>query len=144
MGFNVLVRFLRMWSFFNPTTEVVTFCLHGWCMLGVFLLLAFTRLGHECQDLLSLCDGIHVCTDKTSVYTHIQKSFGDGVRTHANSKGKILSSRKFFSEEDRTHATVGQRAQHTTKELFWPWWQYDCWILRPSPELSLSFAKCVQ
>ena len=34
-----------------------------WCMLGVFLLLAFTRLGHECQDLLSPCDGMHVCTD---------------------------------------------------------------------------------
>ena len=35
-----------------PTIEVVTFRLHGWCMLGVFLLLAFTCLGHECQDLL--------------------------------------------------------------------------------------------
>ena len=27
------------------------FRLRGWCMLGVFLLPAFTRLGHECQDL---------------------------------------------------------------------------------------------
>ena len=26
-------------------------------MLGVFLLPAFTNLGHECQDVLSLCDG---------------------------------------------------------------------------------------
>ena len=43
--------------------QVVTFHLHGWYMLGVFLLLAFTHLGHECQDLLSLCDGMHVCTD---------------------------------------------------------------------------------
>ena len=42
--------------FINPTTEVVTFRLCGWCMLGVFLLLAFTRLGHECQDLLNPCD----------------------------------------------------------------------------------------
>ena len=33
------------------------------CMLGVFLLPAFTRLGHKCQDLLSPCDGRHVCTD---------------------------------------------------------------------------------
>ena len=57
------VRCLRMWPFFNPTTEVVTFYLHGWCMLSVFSLPAFTRLGHECQDLLSLCDGMHVCTD---------------------------------------------------------------------------------
>ena len=60
-----LVRFLReLWPFLNPTIEVVTFRLHGWCMLGVvFLLPAFTCLWHECQDLLSLCDGMHVCTD---------------------------------------------------------------------------------
>ena len=34
----------------------------GWCMLGVFLLPAFTRLRHECPDLLSPCKGMHVCT----------------------------------------------------------------------------------
>ena len=48
---------------FNPTIKVVTFCLPEWCMLGVFLLPAFTCLGHECQDLLSQCDGMLVCTD---------------------------------------------------------------------------------
>ena len=40
--------------FFNPTTdmtEVVKFRPHGWYMLGVFLFLAFTHLGRECQDL---------------------------------------------------------------------------------------------
>ena len=57
------VRCLCMWQYFNPTIEVVTFHLRGWCMLGVFLLPAFTRLGHECQDLLSLCNDMHVCTD---------------------------------------------------------------------------------
>ena len=57
------VRFLCMWPFFNPTIEVVTFHLCGWCMLGVFLLLAFIYLGYECQDLLSPCHGMHVCTD---------------------------------------------------------------------------------
>ena len=49
--------------FFNPTIEVVTFHLCGWCMLAVFLLPAVIRLGHEHQDLLSLCHGMHVCTD---------------------------------------------------------------------------------
>ena len=49
--------------FFNPTIKVVTFRLRGWCVLGVFLLPAFTHLGHECQDLLSPCDEMHVCTD---------------------------------------------------------------------------------
>ena len=57
------VRFLCMWPFFNPTIKVVTFRLRGWCVLGVFLFPAFTRLGHECQDLLSSCDEMHVCTD---------------------------------------------------------------------------------
>ena len=45
------------------TIKVVTFRLRGWCVLGVFLLPAFTRLGHERQDLLSPCDEMHVCTD---------------------------------------------------------------------------------
>ena len=57
------VRFLRMWPFFNPTIKVLTFRLRGWCVLGVFLLPAFTRLGHERQDLLSPCDEMYVCTD---------------------------------------------------------------------------------
>ena len=48
---------------FNPTIEEVTFRPRGWYMPGVFLLPAFTRQGHECQDLLGLCDGMHVYTD---------------------------------------------------------------------------------
>ena len=39
--------------FGSPVIEIVTFRLRGWCMLGVFLLPAFIRLGHERQDLLS-------------------------------------------------------------------------------------------
>ena len=74
-GSPLWVRFLGMWPFSNLTIEVVMFHLHGWSMLGVFLLPAFTCLGHECQDLLSPCDGMHVCTDWTSVYALIQKSF---------------------------------------------------------------------
>ena len=41
----------------NPTIEVVTFHLHGWCMPP------FIHTGHECQDLLSPCNEMHVCTD---------------------------------------------------------------------------------
>ena len=55
--------------FFYPAMEIATFRLCGMCMLGVLLLLAFIHLGHECQDLLSQCDGMHVCTDWTLVYT---------------------------------------------------------------------------
>ena len=38
--------FAYVTGFFNPTIKVVTFRLRGWCVLGVFLLPAFTRLGH--------------------------------------------------------------------------------------------------
>ena len=67
------VRFLSMRPFSNPTIEVVTFSLHGSCMLGVFLLPAFTRLGHESQDLLSPCDGMHRLD--LGFYSHL-KEFG--------------------------------------------------------------------
>ena len=32
----ILVRFLRMWPFLNPTSVVVTFRLRGWCLPSVF------------------------------------------------------------------------------------------------------------
>ena len=57
--FVVVVVCLFVWDFFF----FLTFRLCGWCMLGVFLLLAFTLLTHGCQDLLSPCDGMHACTD---------------------------------------------------------------------------------
>ena len=65
-GSPFFMRFLCFGpSFFHSTIEVVTFCLRGWCMLGVFLMPAFTHQGHVDQDLLSLCDGMHACTDWT-------------------------------------------------------------------------------
>ena len=60
LGFTILGEMLAYVTVFNPTIEVVTFCLCGWCMLGVFLLLAFTHLEYECQYLLSPCDEMHV------------------------------------------------------------------------------------
>ena len=64
LGFIILGEIFCV-GFFkkNPTIEVVTFRFRGWCMLGVFLLSAFTSLGHERQDRLSPCDGMHVRTD---------------------------------------------------------------------------------
>ena len=57
------VRYLRMSLIFNLTIEVITFRLCGCCMPGVFLLPAFTHLGHECQDLFSPYNGMHACTN---------------------------------------------------------------------------------
>ena len=111
LGFSILGEsFAYVTVFLNPTIQVVTFRLHRWCMLGVFLLPAFTRLGHERQDLLSPCDGMHVCTDKTSVYTLIRKISGwNGVRTHVNSKGKIPSTGK-NSPQRRVEPTMLHQA----------------------------------
>ena len=96
--------------FFSPTIKAVTFRLRGWCVLGVFLLPAFTRLGHECQNP---CAGMHARTDWTSVYTLIRKRrgfwffvifvcmfvrlfvvfvLGNGIRTHFNSSGEFPST----------------------------------------------------
>ena len=122
------VILLRMWPFFNPTIEVVTFRLRGWCVLDVFLLPAFTHLRHECQDLWSPCDGMHVCTDWTSVYTLIRKSLG-GMESASmltpREKSPLLE--KFFSEEDRTHNTVSSRTvspAHYQLSYSGPWHWY--------------------
>ena len=74
--FGLFVCFFVCFCFFYVNIEVVTFRLHGWCMLGVFSLPVFTRLGHECQNRFSPCDAMHVCTDLTSVYTLIRRSLG--------------------------------------------------------------------
>ena len=105
-----------MWSCFNPTIEVVTFRLRGWCMLGVlFLLLTFTRLGHEHQDLLSPCDGMHVCTEQTSVYTLIRKSFG-GMESEPmlTPREKSPLPEKLSPEKDRTHDAASSRTVSPT------------------------------
>ena len=90
-------------------------------MLGVFLLLAFTRLGHECQDLLSLCDGMYVCTDyRAQLILSSERVLGNGVRTHVNSKGKIPSTRG--SAQDWTRdAASGRTASPTHYQL-----SYSC------------------
>ena len=72
-------------------------------MLGVFLLPALTCLGHECQDLWSLSNGMYVCTDKTSVHTLIQKSVG-GMESEPmlTPREKFHLPEKFSPEEDGT------------------------------------------
>ena len=69
--------------------------MHGACLVYLFLLLlllpAVNSLGHECQGLWSLCNGMRVCIGYTSVYTLTRKSFvGNGVGINVNSKGKKI------------------------------------------------------
>ena len=98
LGFTILGEiFAYVTVFFILTIEVVTFRLREWCMLGVFLLLALTRLGHERQDLLSTCGGSH-CVNKLDpgLYSHPKEFVGKRVRAHFNSKGKIPSTGKIL------------------------------------------------
>ena len=59
-------------------------------MLGVFLLSAFTRLEHECQNLLS--QNTRVLRLDLGLYFHPKEFLENGIRTHVNSKGKIPST----------------------------------------------------
>ena len=101
---------------------MVTFRLCGWCMLVVFLLPAFTSLGHECQDLLSLCDGMHVWHRlDLGLYSHPEEFLGNGVRTHVNSKGKIPLPEKLLRGGWNPQHCFKQDSQPNTlpTELFW-------------------------
>ena len=76
---------------------------------------AFTRLGHERQDLLSPCDAMHVYTDQTSVYTLIRKSF-EGLESEPmlTPRGKSPLPEIFSPEEDRTHDAASSRTASPT------------------------------
>ena len=83
--------------FFNPTIQVVTFRLCGCCVLGVFLLPAFTRLGHERQDLwVRAMKCMCAQTGPRFILSSERVFWGNGVWTHVNSKGKIPSTRKLL------------------------------------------------
>ena len=82
----------------------------------MFLLPVFTRLGHECRDMLSPCyeSGSFACVHRLGLdfYSHLKEFLGNRVRTHVNYKRKIPSTGKFSSEEDRTH----DAASHSDSE----------------------------
>ena len=99
---------------FNPTIEVVTFSLCGWCRMGV-LLPAFTHLGHERQDLLSPCNGMHACTDDFSLHSNPKEFWGNGVRAHVNSKGKIpLTGKNIRTGGSNPRRCIKQDSQPNT------------------------------
>ena len=91
-------------DFFNPTIEVVTSCLRLY-MLGVFLLPAFTHL----RDM-----NVRIFWN-LGLYSHPKELLGNGVGAHIDSNGKIPStSKKFSSDEDRTHDAASSRTASPT------------------------------
>ena len=80
-------------------------------MLGVFLLLAFTCLGHEYQGLLNPCD--EMCAQTRPWFILLsERVLRNGVRNYVNSKGKILSAGG--SEEIRTRDAASCRTVSQT------------------------------
>ena len=113
----------------NPTIEVDTFRLWGWCMLDVFMLPAFIRLGHECQDLLSPCDE-SACVHRLDLglYSHLKEGFfcfvfffflGGGGGGEESEPMLTPGEQSLLPEAQRRFEPVtlyhaGHRAQHTT------------------------------
>ena len=59
---------------------------------------------------------LHLCS-----YSHPKEFWGNGVRTHVNSKGKFPLPENFSSEEDRTHDAAsrsGSEPNTLPAELF--------------------------
>ena len=65
-NFNAELRTVFSSSFSSAfSARSLVFTILGCCMLGVFLLLAFTLLGCKCQDIWSLCNAMHVNTEES-------------------------------------------------------------------------------
>ena len=68
---------------------------------------------------------VNACVHRLDLglYSYPKELSGNGFRTHVNSKGKIPSIGKNSPQrriESTTPHQAGQRAQHTTNELFRP------------------------
>ena len=100
-------------SVFSLTIEVVTFRLHGWCMLGVFLLPALTRLGHECQDLLVHALECMCAQTRPGLKLPSNRVVG-GMESEPmlTPKGKIPTTRS--SEEDGNYDAASSRTASPT------------------------------
>ena len=132
------VRFFRTWPFLNPTIEVVTFCLRGWCMLGVFLVLASTHLWHECQ-IFWVCAMECMCAQTRPRFILSSDRVLGGMESEPMLSWREKSPLPKHSPQRKEPTALhqaGQRAQHTTSDLFWPpnhkyfngldntWWQH--------------------
>ena len=118
-GFTILgeiCAYVTVCFFFNPTIEVVTFHFRGWCMLDVFLLPAFTRLGHECHNLLSPeCMECMCAQTRPWFMLSSERVFGDWSQNPCELQAKNpLYQKKISSEEYQTHNTASSRTASPT------------------------------
>ena len=113
LRFTILGGEIFACDFFNPTMEVVTFCLREWCMLGVFFV---TGIPSSVTWMSGSFESMqwNACVHRLdlSLYSHPKKFWVNGVRTHVHSQGKNPHyQKKLSSEEDQTHnATLNRTA----------------------------------
>ena len=141
LGFTILGE-IFVYDHFLIQPEVVAFCLHGWCILGVFLSPAFTCLGHECRDLFdSVPWNAYMCRLDLGLYSHLKEFLVNGVGNHVNSKGKMPST--WGSDEVWTMMLhqAGQRAQHTTVSAIPAPHPFP--FLWPHEELTVYLCPCL-
>ena len=96
---------------------------HLWCVLGKFLFPVFKVIcpKHECQDLLSPRDGIHMYAQTGPPFIlSPERVQGNGVRTHVNSKQKIPSTRQHCAGSNLQCCIMQDSKPNTLPtELFW-------------------------
>ena len=110
-------RFLCMWPFYNIAIEVVTFHLHGWCMLGVFMLLAST-LSRTWMSGSFESMWWNACVHRLDfdLYSHlIRKSFWEWSQNPWYLQGKNPIYQRLRRVKPAMLCHTGQRTQHTTE-----------------------------
>ena len=106
------VRFLRMWPFLNPTSEVVTFHLLWMVHAGyVFVASIHPSRTWTSGSFESVWWKAYVHRLDLGLYSHPKEFWGNGVRTHVSSKGKIPSPRKDSPQRRIEPTTLHQAGQ---------------------------------
>ena len=101
----------------------------------VCLLPAFTHLRHKCQDLLSPCDVMHMCTDETS---SLKEFFGEWSQNQCKTPREKSLLENFSSGGVNPWCLhqAGQRAQHTNS---WAIRAPSSWWSKHFMKLSLAY-----
>ena len=116
LGFIIFGEiFVYVTIFFYPIIEVVTFCLCGWCMLGVFVARIHPSRTWMSGSFEPMQWNASVHRLDLGLYSHPKEFWGNGVRTHVNSKGKIPSTRG--SEVRTCHAASCRTVSPTQYRL---------------------------
>ena len=117
--------------FCNPTIEVVTFRLRGWCMRSPMMHVAGVYPSRTWMSGSFESVRWNACVHRLDLglYSHPKEFWGEWSRNPCQPQGKNPLYRKKNSPQRRIEPTTlhqtGQRSQHTTNELFRPLSQSD-------------------